>query len=97
MKQWLLSRRSAVTISVLSLLLRSLAMDLLVAGQVLSGCRRLPEGDPTKEGRVSAMTRKRQEALAWDDMFHERSRSICRMFQAATRRIVELWRVAKSM
>ena len=81
-------------ISAVTPLLRSLAMDLLITGQVLSRCRGLPEEDSTKEGCISVMTRKQQETLA---MFHERSRSICRLCQAATRRCVEVWRMAKSM
>ena len=78
-------------------LLRIIATDLLVTGQVLSRCRGLPEDDSTKERRVELMTRKKEAILNWEDLFHERSCSICRLCQEATRRCIGVWQYAKKL
>ena len=78
-------------------LLRTIATDLLVTGQVLSRCRGLPEDDSMKARRVELMTRKKEALLSWEDLFHERSRSICRLCQEATRRCCRVWQYAKKL
>ena len=81
----------------ITILLRSIATDLLIAGQILSTCRGLPDGDRTKPGHVAAMTMKRQDVLQWDDLFHERSHSVCTLCQEGTWRCVEIWQLAKRL
>ena len=78
-------------------LLQTIAVDLLHAGQVLSHCRGLPEDNSTKARHVELMTRKREALLTWEGLFHERSRSICRLCQEATRRCVSVWQHAKKL
>ena len=64
-------------------LLRTIAIDLLHTGQVLSRCRGLPEDDSTKERRVELMTNGPE--------------AICRLCQEATRRCVGVWQYAKKL
>ena len=78
-------------------LLQTIAVDLLHTGQILSQCRELPEDNTTKARRVELMSQKREALLRWEDLFHERSRSICRLCQVATRRCVGIWQAAKKL
>ena len=80
-----------------TVLLKAIATDLLHTGQVLSSCRDLPSDNSTKERRVELLTRKKEALMHWEDLFHERSRSICRVCQEATRRCIGVWQYAKKL
>ena len=80
-----------------TMLLRSIAKDLLITGQVILRCRKLPDEDRTKQDCIAMMMRQKQDILQWDDIFHERSRSVCRLCQEGTRKCVEIWQLAKRL
>ena len=78
-------------------LLQTIAVDLLHTGQVLLRCRDLPADNTTKAQQVELMCQKREDLLRWEALFHERSRSICRLCQVATRRCMGIWQAAKKL
>ena len=81
-------------------LLRSLATDLIICGQIKSACQQLPEKEQTKEdkaARLARMATKREDIMQWNDLFHSRSRGVCRLCQQQTQECVAMWKLGKRL
>ena len=82
-------------------LLRSLAKELIICSQVKSACQQLPETEQKakedKEARLSLMTTKRQDIMQWNDLFHSRTRGVCRLCQQQTQECVAMWKLGKRL
>ena len=81
-------------------LLRSIAKDLIICGQITGACRRLTEKETTPEdkaARLALMATKREDIIQWNDLFHSRSRGVCRLCQLNTQECVAIWKLGKRL
>ena len=81
-------------------LLRSIAKDLIICGQITGACRRLTEKETTPEdkaARLALMATKREDIMQWNDLFHSRSRGVCRLCQLNTQECVAIWKLGKRL
>ena len=76
-------------------LLEKMAVEMLHTGQLLAACRGLPSANTTRASKIEVMARKQEGLLYWEPLFHPRSRKVCSGCQAATRRCVSIWQVAR--
>ena len=76
-------------------LLEKMAVEMLHTGQLLAACRGLPSDNTTRASKIEVMARKQEGLRYWEPLFHPRSRKVCSGCQAATRRCVGLWQVAR--
>ena len=82
-------------------LLCSVATDLIICGQIKSACQQLPEKEEKakedKAARLARMATKREDIMQWNDLFHSRSRGMCRLCQLNTRECVAIWKLGKRL
>ena len=79
-------------------LLRSIAKDLIICQQVTLDCRRLPDKEATKkEARLALMATKRADIVQWEDLFHSRSKGICKLCQVQTKEAIAMWQLGKRL
>ena len=79
-------------------LLRSIAKDLIICQQVTLACRRLPDKEATKkQDRLALMATKRADIVQWEDLFHSRSKGICKLCQVQTNEAIAMWQLGKRL